>query len=174
MKYGRDFLVYLAGPITGLTYADGQDWRTYAAQELPVEIRAMSPLRGKDVELSRVGIIHNCNESGTPLTRSRGIMTRDFMDCTRADAVLVNLLGAKSVSIGTVMEIAWAYMARIPVVVAIEKISNLHDHSMIRESIGFRVETLEDAIKTVEAVLMPEGKGTPRELVADYSATKAA
>jgi hypothetical protein len=35
-------------------------------------------------------------------------MTRDRFDATRCDVLLVNLLGAERVSIGTMMEVAWA------------------------------------------------------------------
>jgi hypothetical protein len=55
-----------------------------------------------------------------PFATSRGVMTRDFFDCNRADVVLVNFVGAKTVSIGTVMEIAWAYQKHTPVVVAMD------------------------------------------------------
>jgi hypothetical protein len=47
MKHGRDFLVYLAGPISGMTYDEAQAWRAYASQNLPQEIRAISPLRAQ-------------------------------------------------------------------------------------------------------------------------------
>ena len=74
-------------------------------------------------------------------------MTRDFNDVKRCDAILVNLLGAKSASLGTVMELGWAYALQKPVVVAIEPIGNPHDrHPMIEETIRFRAPDLDAAI----------------------------
>ena len=85
---------------------------------------------------------------------SRGVMTRDRWDCTRCDVLLVNLLGAKSVSVGTCMEIAWADLSRIPIVCAIEKDGNPHEHMMVNEAIGLRVESLDAALDTVKAMLV--------------------
>ncbi len=160
----RDFLVYLAGPITGLTYSEGQDWRDYVAQNLPQEIRAISPLRAKSVRLACVGVIEDTYEDN-PLTSTVGITTRDRQDCTRADALLVNLLGAERVSVGTCMEFGWADAHRIPIVLVMEKSGNPHEHAMIRGVTGYRVETLDQGIAVLEAVLMPEGVGTPREIL---------
>jgi nucleoside 2-deoxyribosyltransferase len=161
----RDFLVYLAGPISGLVYDQAQDWRDYAAANLPQEIRAISPLRAKKAELSRVGIIQDAYE-GHPLTSTAGITNRDKYDCMRADAVLFYLLGAKTVSVGTCIEFGWASVARAnPVIVTvIEDGGNLHEHPMVRGVTGFRVNNLDDGLKILEAVLLPEGKGTPRML----------
>lgn len=90
-----------------------------------------------------------------PLSTDRAINSRDRFDTLRATAVLVNLLGASRVSIGTVMEIAWAYDHKIPVVVAMEPEGNLHDHPMIRDSISIRVASLEEAIEAVTALVSP-------------------
>jgi len=160
---GRDFLVYLAGPISGLTYAEGQDWREYAAANLPKEIRAISPLRCKKAELNRVGIIRDAYENH-PLTSTSGITSRDKFDCMRADAVLFYMVGAKTVSVGTCMEFGWASAARPnPIIITvIEEKGNLHDHPMVRGVTGFRVTTLDEGLKVLEAVLLPEGHGTPR------------
>ena len=156
--------IYLAGPITGCTYKGCTSWReafkgllanTMAGKDWkPQEVRCLSPMRAKDY-LDQVGVINKDYPSVDfgPLSCSRGIMTRDFFDCCRADILLVNLLGATIVSIGTVMEIAWAFQNRTPTIVVMEKENNLHEHPMIWEAIGFRVETLEQAAHTAAAVI---------------------
>lgn len=149
-----EFICYLAGPISGTSYDECVDWREHAVEELARHgILGMSPMRGKAYlkGLQQIGDSY----PGTSMSSTRGIMTRDFFDCTRADVLIVNLLGAKKVSIGTVMEIAWAWQARIPVIVAMENEGNLHDHGMISEAIGFRVQTLEEALQVAVAVLLP-------------------
>ncbi len=151
--------VYLAGPIAGLGYAEATDWRDHAIAELAAAgIKGLSPMRAKEY-LSHItgdcGFSATCAEYGhlSPLSGPRGIMTRDRFDATRCDLLLVNLLGARKVSIGTVMEIAWADACRAPIVVAMEPEGNPHEHAMVTEAIGFRVETLEAALHVTKAVL---------------------
>jgi nucleoside 2-deoxyribosyltransferase len=147
--------VYLAGPITGLTFAGCTDWRKHAIEQLAeVGVRGLSPMRCKDY-LAALPVISGTGEEYAhmgPLSLPRGVITRDRFDTTRCDVVLVNLLGAKAVSIGTVMEIAWADLSRIPIVCAMEK-GNPHEHMMIHEALGYRVPTLEEALRIVAAIL---------------------
>lgn len=139
----RGSQVYLAGPISGLTHGECTDWREKFRLELLVEgIECFSPMRGKEY-LANVGKIEGSYDFDVMAT-PRGIMTRDFWDCTTCDALLVNLLGAERISVGTVMELAWAYQSRIPVVCVMEE-GNLHEHPMVSEAIGFLVRDLHSA-----------------------------
>ena len=136
--------IYTAGPITGCTYEGCTDWRDYAAKNLDsAKIECLSPMRGKD-HLKGKGPLSAGTYDGT-LTSQKGIMGRDHFDCTRASAVLMNLKDTKKVSIGTVMEAAWAYDRQIPVVLVMEK-GNLHEHVMFNETFTYRVNTLEEAV----------------------------
>lgn len=148
--------VYLAGPITGLSFKGCTDWREQVCADLnTLGIKGLSPMRAKDY------LAHLDNISGTGeeyghlgvLSTPRGVITRDHYDCTTCDVLLVNLLGAKQVSIGTVAEIAWAWMKRTPIVIAIEPKGNIHEHMFILEMTGFRVESLQQAVATVGAIL---------------------
>lgn len=151
--------VYLAGPITGLTYDEGQDWREYAQAFLAPTIDAFSPLRAKQ-HLRELGVLDN---AGTPdskyiglhaLSEPAGITARDRFDCMGRDLVLVNFLGATQVSIGTCIELGWADAARRPIVIAMEE-DNIHRHAMANQVAGFIVPTLEDALTVCKAVLLP-------------------
>ncbi len=138
--------VYLAGPIDGLSYEQATGWRDKVREELlAVGIKALSPLRA-DVYIASP-------DGNKAMSNPRGITTRDRFDCQNCSVVLVNLLGAKKCSIGTVMEIAWADLKRIPTVLVIEDNDNLHDHPMIRECIGFRVPTITAGVDIVKAIL---------------------
>lgn len=152
-------LVYLAGPISGLNYKDCTDWRTYAVSELKKSgIVGLSPMRGKeyleaiarDVAFTSDGDKYAIQG---PLSTNRGIITRDRFDAMRCDVLLVNWLGAEKVSIGTVMEVAWADARRTPVVCVMEKAGSIHHHGMILEAIGFQVDTLDQGIHIVKAIL---------------------
>jgi nucleoside 2-deoxyribosyltransferase len=113
-------------------------------------IHGLDPMRGKDYLAKEQSI---GNDYDSPLSCSRGIMTRDHWDCTRCDILLVNFLGSARVSIGTCMEIAWAYDNQIPIICVIEESGNPHDHAMIREAIGFRVATLDQGLMLARAIL---------------------
>lgn len=152
--------VYLAGPITGLTYDGGNDWRDAVRIELEdVGIDAWSPLRAKQF-LRAIGVLDaaGTKESAyiglNPLSEPKGITARDRFDTMRSDLVVMNLLGAERVSIGTMIEAGWADAARVPLVVAMEE-DNIHRHAMLNEVAGFIVPTLEEAVAVVKAILLP-------------------
>jgi nucleoside 2-deoxyribosyltransferase len=148
--------VYLAGPIAGLDYAGATDWRRQVAAELQEDgIEAYSPMRAKEYLRHIESFAKDCTPygAGNVLSSNRGITTRDRWDATRCDLLFVNLLHAKSVSIGTVIEIAWADLLRIPIVCAMEK-ENPHEHGMILEMIGFRLPTLIEAVDIAKAILL--------------------
>lgn len=148
-----EFLVYLAGPIQGETYRASTDWRQYVQRHMPPEIRTLSPMRYKEY-MANLGTMPDHLDSD-PLSTMKGIVTRDRMDVMRCDMVIANLAEAQRVSIGTVMEIAWADACRKPVVAIMDQ-NNIHYHGMIRECVGYIVPTLDQAIDIVRAVLLPD------------------
>jgi hypothetical protein len=87
-----------------------------------------------------------------PLATPQGITARDRWDCQRSNVVLMNLIGADKVSIGSMIEIGWADAARIPLVLAMEP-GNLHEHAMIKVIPGFILSTLTEAINVTLALL---------------------
>ena len=154
--------VYLAGPITGLGFDDAHDWRQQVVEDLAeVGIEAFSPMRHKEA-LKGLPTISGTTEEYEhlgPFARQKGILTRDRYDCTHADMIIMNLLGAQRVSIGTCVELGWADAFRVPVVMVIEPAGNVHEHCFTRELCGFRVERLEEAVAVVKAVLIQPTAG---------------
>lgn len=146
-------LVYLAGPITGCTYAECTDWRTVVRDAVPSHIQTISPMRGKQrlKEISSGSKILMSYEDN-PLTSVKGINTRDYNDVKRSAAVFVNFTGAERISVGTVMEIAWAKAFSIPTICVMEK-DNMHHHSMLDYACGYVVETLEEGIEILKVLL---------------------
>ena len=148
--------VYLAGPIAGLTYDDALDWRAQASAALSIRgIEALSPMRSKHALADRtISMNYRDYAKSGPFYTSRGIMTRDYNDVRRADALLVNLLGFRKQTTGTVMELGWAFAFQKPTVVVIEPSGNVHDqHPMIVETFDYRVATMEEAIDAVAVIL---------------------
>jgi nucleoside 2-deoxyribosyltransferase len=149
--------VYLAGPISGLNFEGATDWRQYAKAELAqFGIKALSPLRDQE-HLKSVGVFTDAAKETarlkSPMSMPRGLTVRDRWDAMRCDVLLVNLLGATKVSIGTVLELAWADAKGIPIVVAMEAEGNPHEHAMVNQIIGFRVTALWDAIDVTRQLL---------------------
>jgi nucleoside 2-deoxyribosyltransferase len=142
-------LIYLAGPITGLTYDGAQDWRDAAADILDSDnVETLSPLRGKKF-LAGKGVLAATGHDENAISTNKGITRRDMMDTHRATALLVNLLGSTKPSIGTVMELAWAYRAHIPTVVVMEE-GNCHEHAMVLEACTYVVRTLVEGISLIQ------------------------
>ena len=150
----------MAGPIKGKTHSESESWRDHvkaALHDYPID--CYSPLRAKDFlrnygKIGMGGLGTDTYDHEGPLATARGIMSRDHYDCSNADLVLCNLLGATEISMGTCMEIAWCYSYRIPLVVCIEK-GNVHDHPMIREATNFQCDNLDEGIRLVKTILLP-------------------
>ena len=146
-----EYLVYLAGPILGQTYQNATSWRDYVRHATPSYIHTLSPLRAKEFLGTAQGPIGMTYDEH-PLTAGKGINHRDYFDVQRCDALFVNLYGAKKVSIGTVMEIAWARAFNKPVVCVMEP-GNIHDHTMLTFPCSYIVEDLDEGIHLLKSLL---------------------
>jgi nucleoside 2-deoxyribosyltransferase len=151
--------VYLAGPIGGLTYDDAQAWRTKISKLLDEKsdgrIKGYSPLRGKEV-LRNHGPLSTLGYSAySPLATPQAILTRDYNDCRTADLIIADLTGEK-ISIGTVMEIAFAYAHRVPTVAILNpRGGEIYEHVMLEEAISFRTYSLDGAADMACSILLP-------------------
>lgn len=149
-------IVYLYGPITGLTFDGAQDWRTWMARELDrFGIDAVSPLRAKDY-LRECGQLTGHGRDFLDLgvfSTPQAILARDKFDVLRADMLVGNFLGAERVSTGSMFEQAWAHLHHKPIAAAIEKEGNPHDHIFFNTTLGFRTQSLEELRSIVVATL---------------------
>lgn len=148
--------VYLSGPMTGLDFEEAQNWRQEVAQALRPEILPVSPMRGKDY---LQGKVLEFDYPDKVLSNSKAIISRDYYDTTTADAMLVNLLGSTTVSIGTVVEIGWAYAQRIPTVLVLDRedeSSPYRQHPLILEAAGWITDDLQEAVWVLKQILLPD------------------
>lgn len=147
--------VYLAGPITGMTYKGATDWREAAVEELAdVGITGFSPMRGKQFLSDQKSLSGDAGAYTHPLATAKAILGRDYFDCTRCDVLLVNFEKASGKSLGTAMEIAWARAAGKPVVFVGPPTDDHFRHPMIAESITHHALTLEEGLGLVKAILL--------------------
>jgi nucleoside 2-deoxyribosyltransferase len=142
--------LFLAGPLTGLSYGDALDWRTYVESKLPSDVIAFSALRGKE-HVAKEAVLKDSYPEHL-LSSPQGTITRDRYDVSRCDALFVNFLKAERVSIGTIMEMAWADARRIPIILAMEK-GNIHDHAFVRQVAAYITADLDEAIWTAVNVV---------------------
>lgn len=144
--------VYLAGPITGCTYEEATDWRHGFTRKVGATVRCLSPMRGKAYLASLDSMPHTFNEV---MSIQKAIVARDYFDTRRCDVMVANFLGAiEVVSIGTVIECAWAHAHGVPVLAVIEQEGNCHDHPMLRETWGWRVPSLDEAAAAIQIILV--------------------
>lgn len=144
--------VYLAGPITGLSYDGACTWRDTVAAACSEEgVKAYSPMRAKEA-LEDVSDLSAWDYPDDGPLSSRAMVKRDLSDVRRADVLLVNLIGATRVSVGTMVEIGYAHALNIPIIVAMEE-GNIHKHIFVTEIADLVCPTLDSAIDWILDVL---------------------
>lgn len=135
--------VYLSGPMGGCSFKEMREWRDYAVSKLNSNtLRCTDPTR-------------SFTEHAAPIETPKWVNRRDYFDCTQAQAILVNFKGMKSISIGTVMEIAWAYQKQIHVIAVVDS-GGPQNHPMLKDSITHEVYTLDEGIAAIKELLSEE------------------
>jgi len=141
--------IYLAGPISGLSYDGATDWRERTKLELAPHVECLSPMRGSEHLKGRE--LLDDHDPNVLATTPAVLTARDKSDVRRSDLVLINFLGATKASSGTFIEIGWADAWQIPIVAVIDE-GNPNKHAM-GDVLTLQVPTLEMAIKLVKEIL---------------------
>lgn len=155
--------IYLAGPITGLSYDDARNgWRKTFAERLGIvapHIECFSPMRAKEFLSGHQALEcdgASLDKVSNVLARPLGILARDSNDVRERDLIVACFLGAtEKASIGTAWEIGYAKALGKPVLVVMEPQGNVHDHVFITHSAGWRTDDLEEAVMIAATVLTP-------------------
>jgi nucleoside 2-deoxyribosyltransferase len=158
-------VVYLAGPIGGLTFDQADGWRQIAATYLAeAGITTLSPLRGKNPTEFGGQPLRGDNAYYRRITQElsqpAAIVGRDYFDASTCDLMLVNLTVGRQglVSIGTVFEIGVAYSHSIPIVLVRDPLDTTHDHIFITETATFKATSLVDGVDLAIAILEPTAR----------------
>lgn len=155
--------IYLAGPISGLTYESAAlGWREQIRTLLP-EFDLFCPMRAKEF-LAGEGILQGAY-AFNPMSSENGILGRDRNDVFTSDLVIANFLEDEgNMSLGTAMEFGWADAWRKPVIMIAEQ-DNVHrKHPMLRGSSVYVVETLDEAAILAKHLLLPTQGPTIKRL----------
>jgi len=83
---------------------------------------------------------------GDPVSTNHAISERDKWMVMNCDILFLNLLGTKTISIGCVMELAWAQILNKHTIVVMEK-DNIHRHAFVLEAADVVFEDYDDAIE---------------------------
>jgi nucleoside 2-deoxyribosyltransferase len=149
-------IIYLAGPITGLTHDEARyGWRKEFQSLMPEWIHCNSPMRGKEF-LKDHGVLssgHDYPEHA--MATSEGITTRDYNDVKNCDAMIACYLESAGPSLGTAAEFGYAHAHQIPII-AIGPADEINiRHLMLKRMAGYRLDTLEEAALIVSHLLTP-------------------
>lgn len=137
--------IYLAGPISGLSYDDVVG-RIHAYRMTLPEFEILSPMTGKEYLRNEIDL--KAYGYGNPVSTNHAIYERDMWMVKQCDVVFADLMNAERVSIGTVMELAWASLLGKHTVVAMEP-ENIHRHAFVLEAADIVFETATEAFKYI-------------------------
>lgn len=145
--------IYLAGPITGKSYDEVVSMyreKTKVLSGLGYDV--LCPMTGKEYLRNEVEFkAHGFDQS--PISTNHAIFERDKWMVERADIILADLSNSGNrVSIGAVMELAWASITGTHSIVILPE-DNIHQHAFVLEAGDIIFETLEDAMKYLKILV---------------------
>lgn len=144
--------VYLAGPIAGCDLAEANDWRSTTRQYLKrYGIAGISPLRCEPLIGERYGVSYEDPRFGT----ARAIASKNFLDVQMCDVTLCympRVLNERRLSVGTVIELAWAHALRKPTILVTDY-PFLLEHPVVQANASWILHELRDAIDVIVGIL---------------------
>jgi len=154
--------IYLAGPISGLTYGKARHgWREFLAEELQRagldHIFCNSPMRGKDFLMQVDGLLGSSalDYPTNAMATAAGITTRDYNDVKTCNAMVACFLESSGLSAGTFMEFGFAWALQKPIIVIGPPDDPNVRHVMAERVAGYRVDTIEEGVFLVGHLLTP-------------------
>lgn len=136
--------IYLGGSISGLS---GEEvFNQIDDLRIPLEdlgYNVYHPMIGKEFMALEEEFIPEGYTQNPVLTDS-AIFNRDRWMISHCDVIVFNLLNAKSVSIGSMFEMAWAYDEHKMIITLMK--DNIHNHCFVKQSSSIIYEDEESAI----------------------------
>jgi|LakMenEpi03Aug12_release.lakeMendotaPanAssembly.Ray.scaffolds.fasta_scaffold139348_6 nucleoside 2-deoxyribosyltransferase len=145
--------IYLARPISGCTADEVFTYYDNLSKQLRTAgFTVFHPMYGKDQ--LRTDVRFKAADYRHPASTNHAIIERDRWMVTQADVVYANLMHATCVSIGTVMELAWAHQLGRHTVLAMNT-SNIHAHAFVNEAADVIWPTHEEAVDYLYTLVPP-------------------
>jgi nucleoside 2-deoxyribosyltransferase len=150
---------YLAGAITGCDKGEANDWRHQVRIRLATHgIVGISPLRCEPLIGERYQLTHQDPRFGT----AKAIASKNFLDVQMCDITLCYMpkdLNERRLSVGTLIELAWAHALRKPTILVTDY-PFLLEHPVVQANASWILSTLDEAVDVVTGVL-GDYAGTP-------------
>jgi len=147
--------VYLAGPVLGQTKGQANIWRQQVDAALrdctDGQIVGISPLRCEPA----IGSVYAANYADPKFGSARAISSKNLYDTKNCDITLVYLpppVKGQPVSLGAIIELAWAYALGKPTVLVTED-PRMLSHPLVSTCSSWVVPNLEDAIVLIIGIL---------------------
>ena len=144
--------VYMAGPVTGCTQAETEDWREYVSSKLHKNIIAVSPLRGE--EKLEEGKRFEALEPGSVFRTPGAIAAKNHYDTHTCDLVLAYLPqehNERRPSYGTLFELGWATGAQKPTILVTDD-PIITEHPLFLAKVNWIFDNFDDAIQIINAL----------------------
>lgn len=144
--------IYLAGPISGLGYEEVSNYFESTYDKLTQwNYNVFSPMRGKSQLRTEIEFKAHGYEN-VPVATNHAIFDRDRWMVKSADVVYANLTNSGDrISIGTMMELAWAFDSGKHVIVAMQD-DNIHQHAFVLEAAHIIFNSHEDAMDYLKSL----------------------
>jgi nucleoside 2-deoxyribosyltransferase len=141
--------IYLAGPISGIGYDEVVDRYKKKSEYLnSLGYEVLCPMTGKTYLRNEIKL--KASGYGFPVSTNHAIFERDKWMVSSSDIILADLSNSGDrVSIGTMMELAWASMLGKHTLIVLPE-GNIHNHAFVLESGDIIFQTLEEAEKYLE------------------------
>ena len=133
-------IVYFAHPISGVPLQVVQEYFEYVRERFGTICYVRSPM---DV-IARTGLEERKESNAEPGKGNSVITLRDYGFVRESDVIFANLSKCTRPSIGTIMEIAWAYAHDKYIIIVMDE-NGLHEHGMILGAHPVVFKTFEEA-----------------------------
>ena len=142
--------IYLARSISGLSYAEVMEEYRKTTKLLSPFYVILNPMTAKghlksEVEFASYGKYTH------PVSVGHAIYERDKWMVSTCDVLLADLSGTTKVSIGVMMELAWAALLGKHTVLILPE-ENIHTHTFVRESADVVFTDYDEAIEYLQTL----------------------
>lgn len=136
--------IYLAHPISGLSGDEVFGYYNKAKEDLKDCFEILYPMLGK--QYLRNDPKYRAEGYEFPVSTNHAIHERDKWMVQTSDIVFVDFTGAKSISIGCCMELAWADLLGKHSLVVMDE-SGLHNHAFVLDTADIVFKSYDEAIQ---------------------------